>query len=148
YCFHYFLDAARARDRSMVRLGRSCGRRADLSGRCNLLVCGRGRASCLRRLVLSQNETASHHHMKAKILSILLLSIFSPVGQALACPFCYGAKDGKSTEHMAVAIWFLFGAVMSVLGGIGAFSFHLWRHGRMPAEPYQEMTEEELSKYE
>ena len=72
----------------------------------------------------------------------------SPVGQALACPFCYGAKDGKSTEHMAVAIWFLFGAVISVLGGIGAFSFHLWRHGRMPAEPYQEITEEDLSKYE
>ncbi len=86
--------------------------------------------------------------MRAKILSILLLSIFSPAGQALACSFCYGAKDGKSTEHMAVAIWFLFGAVMSVLGGIGAFSFHLWRHGRMPAERYQEITEEELSEYE
>jgi hypothetical protein len=86
--------------------------------------------------------------MRAKTLSILLLSIFSPTGQALACPFCYGAKDGKSTEHMAMAIWFLFGAVMSVLGGIGAFSFHLWRHGRMPAEPYQEITEEDLIKYE
>jgi hypothetical protein len=61
--------------------------------------------------------------MKTRILSALLLFIFSPVGQALACPFCYGAKDGKSTEHMAVAIWFLFGAVMSVLGGIGAFIF-------------------------
>jgi hypothetical protein len=132
----------------MVRLGGSRGRCADLSGRRNLLVCRRRRASRLRRLVLSENETASPHHMKAKIFSILLLSIFSPVGQALACPFCYGAKDGKSTEHMAVAIWFLFGAVISVLGGIGAFSFHLWRHGRMPAEPYQEMTEEELSKYE
>ena len=86
--------------------------------------------------------------MKTKILSALLLFILSPVGQALACPFCYGAKDGKSTEHMAVAIWFLFGAVMSVLGGIGAFSFHLWRHGRVPAEPHQEITEEDLSKYE
>ena len=130
----------------MVRLGRSRGRRADLSGWRHLLVYCRGRAGRLRRLVLSENETASHHHMKAKILSILLLSIFSPVGQALACPFCYGAKDGKSTEHMAVAIWFLFGAVMSVLGGIGAFSYHLWRHGRMPTEPYQEMIDEELSK--
>ena len=68
--------------------------------------------------------------------------------QALACPFCYGAKDGKSTEHMAVAIWFLFGAVLSVMGGIGAFSFHLWRHGRMPTEPHQELAEEDLSKYE
>jgi pheromone shutdown protein TraB len=86
--------------------------------------------------------------MRAKILSILLLAIFSPVVQLLACPFCYGAKDGKSTEHMAIAIWFLFGAVLSVIGGICAFSFHLWRHGRMPAEPHQQLTEEDLSKYE
>jgi hypothetical protein len=86
--------------------------------------------------------------MKAKILSIVLLLILWATQQALACPFCYGAKDGKSTEHMAVAIWFLFGAVLSVMGGIGAFSFHLWRHGRMPTEPHQELAEEDLSKYE
>ena len=86
--------------------------------------------------------------MKTKILSALLLFILSPVGQALACPFCYGAKDGKSTEHMAVAIWFLFGAVMSVIGGIGAFSFSIWRHGRMPLPPHEELMEEDLEKYE
>jgi putative Mn2+ efflux pump MntP len=86
--------------------------------------------------------------MRAKILSILLLSIPLAAQQALACPFCYGAKDGKSAEHMAVAIWFLFGAVLSVIGGIGAFSFHLWRQGRMPVEPHQQITEEDLSKYE
>ncbi len=85
--------------------------------------------------------------MRAKILSILLLSIF-PLAQAMACPFCYGAKEGKSTEHMAVAIWFLFGAVMSVIGGIGAFSYHIWRHARMPLEPHQELTQEDLDKYE
>ena len=86
--------------------------------------------------------------MRAKILSILLLSIVFAAHEAVACPFCYGAKDGKSTQHMAIAIWFLFGAVLSVMGGIGAFSFHLWRHGRTPAKPYQELTEEDLSKYE
>jgi hypothetical protein len=85
--------------------------------------------------------------MRTKILSILLLSILVPLSEAMACPFCYGAKDGKSTEHMAVAIWFLFGAVMSVLGGIGAFSFHLWRMGRTPLEPHQELSEEDLDKY-
>jgi len=132
----------------MVRLGRSGGRRAHLSRRSDFFLYRRNRACHLRRLVLSENEKAADHHMKTKILSAFVLFIFSPVGQALACPFCYGAKDGKSTEHMAVAIWFLFGAVMSVLGGIGAFSFHLWRHGRMPAEPYQEITGEDLSKYE
>jgi hypothetical protein len=86
--------------------------------------------------------------MKRKILFLLLLAMFSPLGQAMACAFCYGAKDGKESEHMAVAIWFLFAAVMSVLGGIGAFTLHIWRHGRMPLEPHQELTEEDLGKYE
>jgi hypothetical protein len=75
-------------------------------------------------------------------------SILLVAQQASACPFCYGAKDGKSTEHMAVAIWFLFGAVMSVMGGIGAFSFKIWRHGRMPLEPHQEINEEDLDKFD
>jgi hypothetical protein len=131
-----------------VRLGRFSGRCAYLSGGRDRIFCNRHCADHLWSLVLSEDEAAADHHMKTKILSALLLFILSPVGQALACPFCYGAKDGKSTEHMAVAIWFLFGAVMSVMGGIGAFSFHLWRHGRMPAEPHQEITEEDLSKYE
>jgi Na+-driven multidrug efflux pump len=86
--------------------------------------------------------------MRTKILSILVIAAFSPLGQAMACSFCYGAKDGKEAEHMAVAIWFLFAAVMSVLGGIGAFSLHIWRHARMPLEPHQELTEEDLAKYE
>lgn len=85
--------------------------------------------------------------MRAKLLSILLLSILLPLSQAMACPFCYGAKDGKSAQNMAVAIWFLFGAVMSVMGGIGAFSYHLWRQSRTPLEPHQELTEEDLDKY-
>ncbi len=69
-----------------------------------------------------------------KFLAILSLSILLATGQASACPFCYGAKDGKSAQHMAVAIWFLFGAVMSVIGGIGA--------------PHQEINEEDLDKYD
>jgi putative Mn2+ efflux pump MntP len=85
--------------------------------------------------------------MRAKFLSVLLLSILLPLSEAMACPFCYGAKDGKSTEHMAVAIWFLFGAIMAVMGGIGAFSLHLYRQGRAPLEPHQQLTEEDLDKY-
>src|SRR5262249_44266232 len=112
------------------------------------VVCGGCCADHLWGLVLSGNETAADHHMRTKILPAFLLFIFSPIGQALACPFCYGAKDGKSTEHMAVAIWFLFGAVMAVLGGIGAFWFHLSRHGRKPAEPDHELTEEDRGKDE
>ncbi len=86
--------------------------------------------------------------MKAKIISILLLSILSPVGQAMACSVCYTGKVSKVTEHMAIAIWVLMGAVMSVLGGVGAFSFHLWRHAHMPLEPHQELAEEDLDQYD
>ena len=83
-----------------------------------------------------------------KSLSILCLMLLAGIEQAAACPFCYGAKDGKSTQHMAVAIWFLFGAVLSVMGGIGAVGFKIWRHGRTPLEPHQQLTEEDLEKYE
>jgi hypothetical protein len=77
-----------------------------------------------------------------KFWSISILMIVLAAQQASACPFCYGAKDSKSTEHMAVAIWFLFGAVMSVLGGIGAFSFKIWKHGRMPTSPHEKLIED------
>ncbi len=77
-----------------------------------------------------------------KFFSVLILSIALAAQNVSACPFCYGAKDGKSTEHMAVAIWFLFGAVMSVLGGIGAFSYNIWRHARMPTPPHERLIED------
>jgi len=86
--------------------------------------------------------------MKAKLLMAFVLFHGSQAGHALACSVCYGAKDGKTTEHMAVAIWVLMGVVMSVMGGVGAFSFHLWRHANTPLEPHQELTEEDLDRYE
>ncbi len=86
--------------------------------------------------------------MKRKIGFLLGVLLCSPLAQAMACSFCYGAKDGKEAQHMAVAIWFLFAAVMSVLGGIGAFSFHIWKHSQMPLEPHQQLTQEDLEKYE
>src|SRR5215472_15996854 len=84
-------------------------------------ICVAGSCDCadvLRIFVLAEDETATNLHMK-RVGSLLLVSVLFAAQQALSCPFCYGAKDGKSTEHMAVAIWFLFGAVMSVMGGIG-----------------------------
>jgi putative Mn2+ efflux pump MntP len=86
--------------------------------------------------------------MKAKLLIAFALVFCSPAGQALACSVCYGARDSKTTEHMAIAIWVLLGVVMSVMGGVGAFGFHLWRHASTPLEPHQELTEENLDRYE
>jgi hypothetical protein len=78
----------------------------------------------------------------------VLVFLGSQAGQAQACSVCYGARDGKTAEHMAVAVWVLMGVVMSVMGGVGAFSFHLWRHANTPLEPHQELTEEDLDRYE
>ena len=86
--------------------------------------------------------------MRAKLLATLGVLLTTQIGEALACSVCYGTRDSKSMQSMTVAIWFLMAAVMSVLGGVGAFSFHLWRHGRMPLEPHQELTEEDLNAYE
>ncbi len=86
--------------------------------------------------------------MKAKLILLLVLFVGSPLGQAMACSVCFGARDAKSTEHIAVAIWVLMGAVMSVLGGVGAFSFHLWRHAHTPLEPHEELVEEDFEQYE
>jgi hypothetical protein len=86
--------------------------------------------------------------MRPKLLMAVVLLLGSTAGQALACSVCFGARDGKSAEHMAVAIWVLMGVVMSVMGGVGAFSFHLWRHANTPLEPHQELTDEDLTRYD
>ena len=86
--------------------------------------------------------------MRTKLLVLVAVLLASPVGEALACAVCTGAPDSKSTQSMAVAIWVLMAIVMSVLGGVGMFGFHLWRHGRMPLEPHQQLTQEDLEQYD
>jgi putative Mn2+ efflux pump MntP len=86
--------------------------------------------------------------MKARVILAVVLLLGSQMGQALACSVCYGAKDGKTTEHMAAAIWVLLGVVMSVMGGVGAFGFQIWRHANTPLEPHQQLTDEDLKPYE
>ncbi len=84
-----------------------------------------------------------------KILFFLLATVLaSPAGQALACATCMGAKDSKATAHMAIAIWVMIAAVMSVLGGVSAFGVHLWRHANIPLEPHEQLIDEDLEKYD
>jgi hypothetical protein len=86
--------------------------------------------------------------MRTKLIVAVTLFFCSQVGQAMACAVCFGAKDAKSTEHLAIAIWVLMGVVMSVMSGVGAFGFHLWRLANTPLEPDQELTVEDLDKYD
>ena len=86
--------------------------------------------------------------MKARLILAACLFLGTPVGQCLACSQCFSAPDSKTTEHMAVAIWVMLGVIMSVMGGVGAFGFHIWRHANMPLEPHQQLTDEDLKPYE
>ncbi len=86
--------------------------------------------------------------MRTKLLALILLFFASSVGQALACGVCAVDPNSTTARSMSVAIWFLMAAVMSVLGGVGLFGFHLWRHERMPLEPHQELAEEDFNKYD
>jgi hypothetical protein len=99
-------------------------------------------------LVLAQNETAPLDLMKAKLGALLVLLLASPTGQLLACSTCMAAKDSKTTAHMAIAIWVMVGAVMSVLGGVSAFGIHLWRHASAPLQPHEQLITEDLEKYD
>ena len=90
--------------------------------------------------------------MKAIFISAVLFC--GAVTQTFACSTCFGnygdvgGPPPANVQHLAIAIWVLMFIVMSVLGGIGAFGFHLWRHARMPTEPYDQLIEEDLSQYE
>lgn len=90
-----------------------------------------------------------------KKFSVLLTAmlLFAPLAQTWACSACFGDYRNTpggappSIQHMAAAIWVLMFVVMSVLGGVGAFGFHLWRCSRRPLEPHQQLVEEDLSRY-
>jgi hypothetical protein len=86
--------------------------------------------------------------MKAKLLTLLAILLAAPDAPLFACSTCMGAKDSASTAHMAVAIWVMIGAVMSVLGGVSAFGIHLWRHANIPLEPHEQLIDEDLEKYD
>ena len=86
--------------------------------------------------------------MRTKVAFLCAVLLTSPATQALACAVCSTSPDSKTGQSMAMAVWFLMAAVMSVLGGVGLFGLTLWRRGRMPLEPHQQLTEEDLNQYD
>lgn len=89
--------------------------------------------------------------MKAKLLCALFFA--SSLIQSFACSTCFGnyrdagGPPPPNVQHLAIAIWVLMFMVMSVLGGVGAFSLHLWRQSRAPIQPHEQLVEEDLSQY-
>ncbi len=86
--------------------------------------------------------------MKTKLFTLLLMFIALPVAQTFACATCMGARDSATSANMAVAIWVMIGAIMSVLGGVSAFGIHLWRHANVPLQPHEQLLNEDLEKYD
>lgn len=85
--------------------------------------------------------------MKMKLLLITALCWAFQAGQTYACATCMGAKDSPATMHMAIAIWVMLAAIMSVLGGVGAFSFRLWRLSNTPLAPHEQLMNEDFDRY-
>jgi len=90
--------------------------------------------------------------MKAILVTAVLFC--ASLTQSFACSTCFGnyrdigGAPPPNVQHLAIAIWALMFIVMSVLGGIGAFSFHLWRCASHQLEPYEQLIEGDLSQYE
>ena len=102
-----------------------------------VLCLGRG-ADRLRRLVLSENETAAFDHMKAIFVSAVLFCASLTQSVRPAPPASEIMPTLAVRLRQTCSTWpsqsgSLMCIVMSVLGGIGAFSFHLWRHARHAA---------------
>ncbi len=83
-----------------------------------------------------------------RLLFVTALLWAFQAGEVFACATCMGAKDSPATAHLAVAIWVMIAAIMSVLGGLGAFSFHLYRHATTPLEPHEQLISEDLDIYD
>jgi hypothetical protein len=60
----------------------------------------------------------------------------------IGCAVCYGAAGAPVTQAMDMAILFLLGVILSVLGGVGAFAFYLKRQGAMPLPPHEEIAQQ------
>ena len=86
--------------------------------------------------------------MKTRLLLIVALAWVAQAGEVFACATCMADKNSPTTAHMAMAIWVMIGAIMSVLGGVGAFSFHLWRHANTPLEPHEQLITEDLDRFD
>ena len=86
--------------------------------------------------------------MRAKLFVLLAVLMSSPLVEAMACAVCSTDPRSSTGRSMALAVWFLMAAVMSVLGGVGLFSLHLYKRGRMPLEPHHQLTDEDLKQYE
>jgi hypothetical protein len=89
-----------------------------------------------------------------KAILVFAILFLASIAHGFACSTCFGnygdvgGPPPANIQHLAIAIWAMMFIVMSVLGGIGAFSFHLWRQARHPMEPHEQLFEEDLSRYE
>ena len=101
----------------------------------------------LRHLVLSKNETAPHHHMKARITCLLFVS------RALRWPgdglLVMLRREGWERDRAHGGRHLVFVCCCHV----GPWrhrrvQFHIWRHASTPLEPHQQLTEEDFEQYE
>jgi hypothetical protein len=79
-----------------------------------------------------------------KVIITVSISLMPWVAQA--CPACFGSTDAAAAKGMNVAIYFLLGITLFVLGGFGGFTFYLWRMSKKGFGPTKEQSFEEVAQ--
>lgn len=64
-------------------------------------------------------------------------ALFAPK-TLLACSVCMGASDSPVAPAINAAIFLLMGFVGSMLAGVAAFGFYLFRRSKMPRPPHEQ----------
>lgn len=86
--------------------------------------------------------------MRTKLFLLLAIFFGTQIGQAFACAVCMGGNNPRTGEHIAAAVWVMVGVIGTVFGGVGAFTFKIWRHSHAPLEPHQQLVAEDFAQYE
>ena len=69
--------------------------------------------------------------------AICVTAMLSPQ-PLLACAVCMGSADSPVAPAINAAIFLLMGFVGSMLAGVAAFGFYLFRRSKMPHPPHEQ----------
>lgn len=79
------------------------------------------------------------HPQLSRLLSTIAFAaaVLAPKS-LLACSVCMGASDSPVAPAINAAIFLLMGFVGSMLTGVVAFGFYLFRRSKMPRPPHEQ----------
>ena len=102
----------------------------------------------LRLLVLAEDETAPSHLMKTKLFVLLALDARLARRSGAGLRDLHGREGFQNDRaHGDRHLGYDRRRHVGPRRG-GAFGLHLWRHASIPLEPHEQLTDEDLEKYD